>query len=55
MSKETDTKNTVDKLAKNKKAPQTDAESKKLQKLGSDMAAPNDNKALNKPATRENP
>ena len=35
-------KKTVTKIADNKKAKQSDAESKTLQKLGEDMSAPND-------------
>ena len=42
------TKRTVTKIAKNKQAKQTDAESKTLQKLGNDMAAPNDMKSAPK-------
>ena len=40
--KSSTTKHTVDKLAKNKKARQTDGESKNIQRLGRDMSAPND-------------
>lgn len=43
------TKQTVTKLAKNKKAPQTDAESKNVQKLGEAMSAPNDKAHSEKP------
>lgn len=43
MTKSTEkTQQTVTKLASNKKASQTDAESKNLQKLGQEMSAPND-------------
>lgn len=44
-------KRSVDKLAKNKQAKQTDAESKAVQKAGQDMAAPNDNPARHNPDT----
>ncbi len=44
----TDIKNTVKKLINNKKAKQTDAESKAIQKLGKEMSAPNDTKGQNK-------
>ena len=55
MTKEKTIKSTVNKLAKDKQAPQNDAESKALQKAGSDMAAPNDHAANDKPATSDNP
>jgi hypothetical protein len=50
----TTVKNTVNKLVKNKKASQTDAESKALQEAGRKMSAPTDNAALEKPISGQN-
>ena len=41
-NKSSKTRETVTKIADNKQAKQSDAESKNIQKLGEDMAAPND-------------